>query len=242
MRTRLRSIRVHREDRLPRPAGSGRARPTFFSITTRGNCGSPLQSDRHRLGAPMYRERHSKNCLTNGRSVVARKLDGQIEAILGSVRLKPRWRKRMAYLASGDRDGPDPEELHRRRRRISRTYADGAFTDDEYEHKLAELDALIQQAIAVELWCAGSGVRSKRTCLICQGQKLIAVAKCFDGLSSLCNDIAGRLKVLEVSVGRLAAGRALGEGDSGELTEEQKHRKLVESLKRMHRRNRRRRY
>ena len=52
-----------------------------------GNCGKGIQSDRHRLGGPMYRERHAHQCGTNGRSIMTKVVDEQIEAILTSVEL-----------------------------------------------------------------------------------------------------------------------------------------------------------
>ena len=109
-----------------------------------GNCGSPIQSDRHRFGAPMYRERHAVECDTNGRSVIAQRVDDQIGVILQAVELRPEWRKRITQLAVSDQDGPGPRELQERRRRISRAYAEGASSDVAYEQKLAEVDALIR--------------------------------------------------------------------------------------------------
>ena len=91
----------------------------------------------------MYRERHSLECETNGRSVMAYKFDGQIAAILQSVELNPDWQRRIVQLTVQGKEGPDPKEILEKRRRVSRAYAEGAFTDGEFEQKLAEIDALI---------------------------------------------------------------------------------------------------
>ena len=116
-----------------------------------GNCGNRIQSDRHRLGGSMYRERHSHQCSTNNRSIMAKKVDEQIEAILTSVELRPEWRDEMAQLAIASTEGPSPKELKDKRRRLSRAYADGAFNDKEYEEKLAEIDVRVRLTENVEL-------------------------------------------------------------------------------------------
>ena len=90
-----------------------------------GNCGKRIQSDRHRFGGAMYRERHSHQCETNNRSIMAKKVDEQIEAILTSVELRPEWRDEMAKLAIASVEGPTPKELKDKRRRLSRAYAKG---------------------------------------------------------------------------------------------------------------------
>ena len=120
-------------------------------IISCGNCGKGIQSDRHRFGGAMYRERHSQECPTNNRSIMAKTVDQQIEAILTSVELLPEWRDRMAHLAAADTSGPDPEKLKEKRRRLSRAYADGAFSDVEYQSRLAEIDSSLRLAAKVGL-------------------------------------------------------------------------------------------
>ncbi len=55
----------------------------------------------------------------------------------------------MAMLAVKDCEGPNPDILQERRRRLGKAYADGAFTDDEYNRRLAEIDFQLHQTISV---------------------------------------------------------------------------------------------
>ena len=116
-----------------------------------GRCGQRVQSDRHRYGGPMYRERHSHECTTNNRSMMAQKVDQQIQSILTSIELLPEWGVEMSRLAVTENEGPDPQELQEKRRRISRAYAEGAFSDAEYDAKLAEIDSQLRMKIPMEL-------------------------------------------------------------------------------------------
>ena len=116
-----------------------------------GNCGKGIQSDRHRYGGAMYRERHSHECCTNGRSIMAKEVDDQLEVILASVELESDWQDRMARLSVKDVEGPDPRELKERKRRLSRAYADGGFTEAEYQIKCAEIDASLRLTESVSL-------------------------------------------------------------------------------------------
>ena len=83
----------------------------------------------------MYRERHTNNC-----SIMAKTVDQQNELILTSVDFLPEWRDQMARLAVTHSGSPDPKKLREQRRRVSRAYAEGAFSDTEYEAILDELD------------------------------------------------------------------------------------------------------
>ncbi len=114
-------------------------------------CASSVQSDRHRFGAPMYRERHSKECITNERSIMAHVLDGQIEDIMTSISLRPDWIGRMAKITVVRNDGPSLESLKEQKRRLSRGYADGGFSDAEYGAKMAEINRRIQQSLCLSL-------------------------------------------------------------------------------------------
>ena len=67
-----------------------------------------VQSDRHRFGLAMYRERHAHQCSTNNRSVMAKRVDEQIEAILTSGE-RPQWRDHMARLAIASTEGTSPK-------------------------------------------------------------------------------------------------------------------------------------
>ena len=109
-----------------------------------GECGNGVQSDRHRLGGAMYRERHSHDCFTNNRSIMAKKVDEQIETILTSVQLLPDWRDEMARLAAANHGEVDIKGLQEKRRRLSRAYAEGAYNDTEYDARLADIDAKLR--------------------------------------------------------------------------------------------------
>ena len=99
----------------------------------------------------MYRERHSIECATNGRSVVAKRIDEQIGVILQAIKLQPNWRIRMAALATVAPEGPDTKKLHEKRRRLARAYGDGAYTDAEYEERLSEIDHQLSLTTSLEL-------------------------------------------------------------------------------------------
>lgn len=113
------------------------------------HCGNALQSDRHRGQVPLYRERHAHDCPTNNTSSVAEVFDQQMATIIQSLALPPDWRQRMARLVAENHSGPDPETLREKRRRLARAYADGAFSDDEYNWKLMEIDRQLQESAAV---------------------------------------------------------------------------------------------
>ena len=98
----------------------------------------------------MYRERHSLGCDTNERSVMAAGLDDQIGSILQALELPSDWRKRMAQLATIRSDGPDPKRLQAKRRRLSRAYAEDAYSDAEYEELLSEIDRQLSLTTPIE--------------------------------------------------------------------------------------------
>jgi len=98
------------------------------------HCGHRLQSDRHRQEVPLYRERHAHDCPTNNRAVMAEPIDKQIATLIHFLEIAPDWRQRMAKLAVADREGPDPEVLIDKRRRLSRAYVEGAYSEEENNH------------------------------------------------------------------------------------------------------------
>ena len=75
----------------------------------------------------------------------------QIAAVLQSVELNPDWQRRIVQLTVQGQEGPHPREILEKRRRISRAYAEGAFTDGEFEQKLAEIDALLAKTPVTDL-------------------------------------------------------------------------------------------
>ena len=99
----------------------------------------------------MYRERYSRECDTNGRSIMAKTVDQQIEDILTAMELMPEWRSRMSQLAVEDSKGPDPRELQDKRRRLSVAFANGGFTYPQYYARLAEIDASLRLTESVGL-------------------------------------------------------------------------------------------
>jgi site-specific DNA recombinase len=113
------------------------------------HCGNGLQSDRHRQQVPLYRERHAHECPSNNTSIIADPIDRQVATIVHSLELQPDWKQKMAELAVVNHDGPNPEELRGKRRRIVRAYGDGGYTDQEYRIRLAEIDRQIEQTSAV---------------------------------------------------------------------------------------------
>ena len=118
-------------------------------IVACSHCGNGLQSDRHRQKVPMYRERHAHECPTNNTSIMAGPIDRQISTVVHSLEFKPDWKKKMAELTVANYDGPKPEILRDKRRRLGKAYADGAFTDEEYNRRLTEIDRQLQQASTI---------------------------------------------------------------------------------------------
>ena len=143
---------VQARKRLPAVARTVRGpKGILQGMISCGNCGKPLQSDRHRYGGPMYRERHSVECDTNERSIMARVVDEQIGVILQAVELRPDWQKRMAKLAVTNREGPDPKKLREKRKRIGTIYADGVINRAEYKARLAEIDRELNLTSVLDL-------------------------------------------------------------------------------------------
>ena len=99
----------------------------------------------------MYRERHAHECPTNNKSIMAKAVDQQIEAILTSVELRPGWRDRMAELVVADARGPNPTDLKERKRRLSIAFANMAFSESEYKARLGEIEASLRLTEQVEL-------------------------------------------------------------------------------------------
>ena len=113
------------------------------------HCSNRLQSDRHRQQVPLYRERHAHECVTNNTSIVAGVIDKQVATIIHCLELQPDWKHKMAKLAVANYDGPNPDILRDKRRRLGKAFADGAFTDEEYNRRLTDIDRQIQQACIV---------------------------------------------------------------------------------------------
>jgi len=111
-----------------------------------GHCGSKLHSERNHRHEPRYRERHGKPCGTNGRSLLAQRVDEQIAEIWRAIEFPGDWRDRMAEFASGRYEGPSLSSLNERRRRLARAYADGAYSDAEYHDLRTTVDEQFRAA------------------------------------------------------------------------------------------------
>ena len=55
----------------------------------------------------------------------------------------------MVKAAVSSYEGPKPEDLREKRRRLGKAYADGAFTDNEYKERLADIDRQLEQTSTV---------------------------------------------------------------------------------------------
>ena len=77
----------------------------------------------------MYRERHSHERSSNNRSIMAKRVDEQIEEILTSVKLLLDWRDEIVRLVLANTEKPDIKGLKEKRKRLSRSYSDGVFSD-----------------------------------------------------------------------------------------------------------------
>ena len=109
-------------------------------------CGNPLQSDRHRSGKPMYRERHAHECGTNTRSLMSDGVDDQLGVVFGALDVPMDWRERMAKLATKLEGSVDVSKLQGKRRRVVRAFLDDNISEEGYDRRLAVIDAQIQIA------------------------------------------------------------------------------------------------
>jgi hypothetical protein len=67
------------------------------------------------------------------------------------VELLPEWRTEMARLAVANREGPDPNVLKEKQRRLDKVYLRGRMSDAEYEAQLDEIDAQLRLTNPMEL-------------------------------------------------------------------------------------------
>jgi DNA invertase Pin-like site-specific DNA recombinase len=118
-------------------------------IVACSHCGNGLQSDRYYQKVPIYRERHAHECPTNETSIVAEVIDKQVAVIVHSLVLNPDWKQQMVTAAVSSYEGPRPEDLREKRRRLGEAYADGAFTDNEYKERLTDIDRQLEQTSIV---------------------------------------------------------------------------------------------
>ncbi|MEZ4554827.1 MAG: recombinase family protein [Dehalococcoidia bacterium] len=114
-----------------------------------GGCGRKVHSERNRRHEPRYRERHGSTCQTNGRSILASRVDWQLAELWRSIEFPADWRERIASIASRSYDGPDVTALQDKRRRLGRAYTEGAYGDAEYEALLRGIDDQIRFAANV---------------------------------------------------------------------------------------------
>lgn len=146
-RVAVKRMRRHQSVQRSRGGASGVLRGRIAC----GQCGNSIHSERSHYGYPMYRERHGRECATNGKSVIAHRIDEQIAEIFRGLELPKAWRHRMAKLAVQPEEAIDTKALKDRRRRLGRAYADGALSDSDYEGRLAEIDSQFRAAQVVSL-------------------------------------------------------------------------------------------
>ena len=138
--------RVQRRKSALRPPRA--ARKTGSVLAGRVRCARPLWADRKPSGVPRYREQHGQPCANRARSVDARDIDDQVGLIFGAVELRPELLEAAVAAATSHDGGVERDALVERRRRLARAYADGAFSNDEYDERAADLDARIRAATA----------------------------------------------------------------------------------------------
>ena len=101
-------------------------------ILSCSSCGNPVHSERNHQGDPRYRERHGWPCGTNGRSVIAHRIDPQIGELIAGIKLQPEWRDLILKTATTGGPEMDLSALKKQRQRVARAYGDGASTDEDY--------------------------------------------------------------------------------------------------------------
>ena len=138
-------VRSRRTPRGPHRRTAGRSRGLLLGRLMCGRCGSRLHGDRGRNGRPMYREQHGRPCQTNRRAFMAEKLDSQVEDIFRAIQLPDSTLCQIADRATRN-NAKGAVSLLESRRRLARAYGDGAFTEREYDARLAALDAEILAA------------------------------------------------------------------------------------------------
>lgn len=126
--------------RVARGALAGRARCT--------HCERPLTSGTYGSGRSAYRERHGQPCRTLGRSTLARPLDEQMGEIFGAMVLDDETlAEALAAARRALTTAEDVDRLHDERRRLVRaSLVPGALSDEEYEERMASLDARLRAA------------------------------------------------------------------------------------------------
>lgn len=102
-----------------------------------------MHSERNGRGEPRYRERHGRTCSSNGKSVVAHRIDDQFAVIFKYLILDPAWRDKIAKLATKSTTGPSLDSLLRRRKKIQRVYMDDGITTADYKSWMTENDQAI---------------------------------------------------------------------------------------------------
>jgi site-specific DNA recombinase len=107
------------------------------------SCGNAIHSERNHQGDPRYRERHGWPCESNGRSVIAHRIDPQIGEIIAGIKLPVGWRELILTTAISGGPAMDLAGLKRQKRRIAQAYGDGAYTDEDYRRRIDEIDAKI---------------------------------------------------------------------------------------------------
>jgi DNA invertase Pin-like site-specific DNA recombinase len=128
---------------------------TLAGLLFCANCGAKLHYDHHEGERRSYYRcscrQNAGHC--NARPSRADKLDAQIGAIVGALRLPPDALERaLAYVQAAAVPAPrhehNPDATREALRRLSRAYADGGLSDQEYEQRRATLLARLAATTA----------------------------------------------------------------------------------------------
>ena len=140
-------VQLQRPRREPR---SRRGVAILRGLIRCSRCDRPVYPDHHHTGRVLYRERHMRDCVTEGVSVRAEVIDEQIRRIIAAIDVPAESKSTALKLAKGD-GGLDIARLQERRKRLARAYGDGAYTEDEYTARLAEIDAQLRAVVPVDI-------------------------------------------------------------------------------------------
>jgi site-specific DNA recombinase len=104
-------------------------------------CGYPLWSETSTKGYSFYREPKSANaqfkCPGNGKTISGSLIDSQMDSLINSLILEPKWKERIIedISAESERDKviEQRKQTETKLKRLARTYIDGLIADDDYK-------------------------------------------------------------------------------------------------------------
>ena len=109
-----------RRDKHGRRNNRGGITGALQGMMSCGFCGNAIHSERNHQGDPRYRERHDWPCGTNGRSVIAHRVDLQIGEIIAGIKLPVGWRNLILITAISGGSAMDLAGLKRQKQRTAR--------------------------------------------------------------------------------------------------------------------------